>query len=160
MARAVVMQPLHHLGRLPNPPVPGLSTKSPKTTPLGLQPGEWVRVKSREEIAKTLTDRGMNRGLWFDREMLAFCDSVFRVKKRVTRILDEATGKMIELGNDCIMLEDVFCSGERSVGRWFCPRQSPPFWRECWLERVAGPDDNGQQPVGDIADHDTPAHST
>jgi hypothetical protein len=151
MARAVVMQPLHHLGRLPNPPVPGPSAKSPKTAPLGLQPGEWVRVKPREEIAKTLTTKGMNRGLWFDREMLPYCNNVFRVKKRVTRIIDEQTGDMIELGNDCIMLENVFCSGERSVGRWFCPRQSPPFWRECWLERVASPEDAGAPPVGDTA---------
>jgi hypothetical protein len=139
MARAVVMQPLHHLGRLPNPPVRGSSTKSPETSPLNLQPGEWVRVKPRDEIAKTLTDKGKNRGLWFDREMLPFCGSIFQVDKRVTQIIDEATGEMIELGNDCIMLENAFCSGERSVGRWFCPRESPPYWRECWLERVAPP---------------------
>jgi hypothetical protein len=153
MARAVVMQPLHHLGRLPNPPVSGASTKTPDTTPIGLQPGEWVRVKSRDEIAKTLTDKGKNRGLWFDREMLPFCNGVFRVEKRITRIIDQQSGKMVELGNDCIVLENIFCSGERSVGRWFCPRQSLPFWRECWLERVASaddgplPSDNRRQPT-------------
>jgi len=27
-------------------------------------------VKSKEEIAKTLTPDGRNKGLWFDREML------------------------------------------------------------------------------------------
>jgi hypothetical protein len=139
MARAVVMQPLHHLGRLPNPPVRGRATKSPPTEPLDLQPGEWVRVKSKDEIAETLTDKGMNRGLWFDREMLPFCGDVFRVERRVDRIIDQATGKMIVLGNDCILLEDVDCSGERSVSRWFCPRASRLFWRECWLERAGPP---------------------
>jgi hypothetical protein len=69
MARATVMQPLHHLGRLPQ--MRGDSAKSPKTEPLDLQPGEWVRVKSRDEIRKTLTDKGLNRGLSMDREMLA-----------------------------------------------------------------------------------------
>jgi hypothetical protein len=160
MARAVVMQPLHRLGRLPNPPVAGTSTKTPDTTALGLQPGEWVRVKSRDEIAKTLTDKGKNRGLWFDREMLAFCNRVFRVAKRVNRIIDEQAGTMIELGNDCIMLENVFCSGDRSVGRWFCPRESPPFWRECWLERVEAPADIERQPVGDAPGGATDRPST
>jgi hypothetical protein len=141
MARATVMQPLQHFGRLPNPPVRGASPRSPKTAPLDLQPGEWVRVKSKDQIAQTLTDRGMNRGLWFDREMLPFCGRTFRVERRIDRIIDEATGKMIALGNDCIVLENAFCSGERSVGRWFCPRETPPYWRECWLERVPPQDD-------------------
>jgi hypothetical protein len=46
---------------------------TPEKTPsvdLRLQPGEWVRVKSKEEILKTLDKHDRNRGLWFDREML------------------------------------------------------------------------------------------
>jgi hypothetical protein len=137
MGRAAVMQPLHHLGRLPT--FTGDSPKSPKTPPLDLQPGEWVRVKSQEEIRKTLTDKGANRGLWIDREMLAFCGKVFRVRARINRIVDERTGKMIELASDCIALEGGVCSGELSTGRWFCPRAIYSYWRECWLERVDAP---------------------
>ena len=68
-----------------------------------------------------LTDKGANRGLWFDREMMAFCGKVFRVHARVTQIIDERTGEMISLTSDCIMLENGVCSGELSTGRWFCP---------------------------------------
>ena len=70
------------------------------TGDLDLQPGEWVRVKSKEEIQALLTEEGTNRGLWFDREMMAFCGQVFRVRGRVNRIIDEPTGKVIELNSD------------------------------------------------------------
>ena len=139
MSRAAVVQPMHRLHLLPIIPVKGETSKSPVTETLDLRPGEWVRVKSREEIAKTLTDKGRNRGLWFDREMLPFCGGTYRVRQRVERIIEEHTGKLLELTCDCVTLEGVVCSGERSTSRWFCPREIPCYWRECWLERVPAP---------------------
>ena len=139
MSRAAVVQPLHRLNLLPMPPIKGTSAKSPQPPPLDLQPGEWVRVKSRAEIQQMLTDKGTNRGLWFDREMMAFCGQVLQVRGRVDRIIEEPTGKMIELTTDCIKLEKGWCSGEYSTGRWFCPREIYSYFRECWLERVDGP---------------------
>ena len=139
MSRAVIMQPLQHFGRLRTPVLKGMDSTSPKSEPLDLQPGEWVRVKSPDEVRAMLTDTGSNRGLWFDREMLAFCGQVMRVRGRVTRIINEGTGEMIELKSDCIKLENGICSGERSPGRWFCPREIYSYWRECWLERVEAP---------------------
>jgi hypothetical protein len=139
MARAAVVQPAHRLHLLPIIPVKGDSPKSPQTEALDLVAGDWVRVKSREEIAKTLTDKGRNRGLWFDREMLPFCGGTFRVRQRVTRIIEEHSGKLLDLTRDCVTLEGVVCSGERSTSRWFCPREIPCYWRECWLERVPAP---------------------
>lgn len=142
MARASVMQPLHSLGRLDEVPFAGPSEKSPpRPEPLNLQPGDWVRVKPIEQIRATLTTQGRNRGLWFDREQAVFCGQMFQVRQRVTRIVDERDGKMIELGNDCITLESNWCSGDLSTGRWFCPRKIFGFWRECWLERVDPPAD-------------------
>lgn len=101
-----------------------------------LEPGEWVQVKSKEEIRQTLTLKGKNRGLLFDREMAPFCGRTFRVRRRVTRIIDERNGRMIPLTSDCIMLDGVVCSGERSLGRFFCSRRIYPYWRETWLRRV------------------------
>lgn len=138
MARAVVVQSRHALNKLPFP-LRGESSKTPDSQPLDLQPGEWVRVKSPDEIEKTLTTQGRNRGLWFDREMLPFCGGTYRVHQRVTTFIDETSGKMIELTNDCVTLEGVVCSGERSTSRWFCPRGIPCYWREAWLERVPTP---------------------
>ncbi len=136
MARAVVMESAKRLRLLPNPPLRGDSAKSPRMPRLDLEPGEWVRIKSPEEIRPTLNDKGKNRGLWFDREMLQLCGQVFQVRHRVDRLIDDRTGEMIELSNDCVALEGTTCSGEHSVGRWFCARAVYPYWREAWLERV------------------------
>ena len=46
---------------------------------------------------------------------------------------------MLHLKNDCIMLEGVVCTGERTPGVWFCHRDSYPFWREAWLKRIEPP---------------------
>jgi hypothetical protein len=137
MARAAVWQPAHKLGRLPWPK--GTNTKSPKSERLNLQVGDWVRVKSLEEIKATLTIGGAHRGLHFDTEMAAFCGRVFQVRGRVTHIIDEPTGKMLQFSSDCIKLDGAYCSGERSTGRWFCAREIYPYFREAWLERVDAP---------------------
>jgi hypothetical protein len=136
MARAAVMEVGNKIGKVPNPPMRGTGAKSVRTPTLDLHPGEWVRVKSREEIEATLNDKGKNRGLWFDREMLNFCGQVFQVRSRVDRLVDERTGEMIELSSDCVALEGATCSAEHSLGRWLCPRAIYPYWREGWLERV------------------------
>ena len=103
---------------------------------LGLQPGARVRVRPRSEIFATLDERGKNRGLWFDREMLPYCGHVRTVERRVTRIVDEATGRMIVLHSDCLVLGGVVCQSHLSRGRWFCPRAITPYWREAWLGQV------------------------
>jgi hypothetical protein len=71
--------------------------------------------------------------------MAAFCGQEMQVRGRVTRIIEEPTGKMLEFGSDCIKLDTAFCSGERSTGRWFCAREIYPYFRECWLERIPTP---------------------
>jgi hypothetical protein len=106
------------------------------TAALDLQPGETVRVKQMHEIVVTLDRNSKNRGMWFDREQVAFCDHTFKVHRRVNRIIDERTGKMIELKNPCITLEGVLCTGHHSPERLLCPRAITPYWREIWLDRV------------------------
>jgi hypothetical protein len=130
------MESAKKLRLLPDPPVSGTGPSSPRTPTLGLQPGDWVRVRKREDIEATLNDKGKNRGLWFDREMLPFCGQVFQVRQRISRLIDERTGEMIELSSDCVTLDGAVCSGRRSLGRWFCPRAIYPYWREGWLERI------------------------
>ena len=108
-----------------------------------LQPGDWVKVRDVSEIEPTLNDQAKLRGLNFDWEMKPFCGRRFQVKDRVSKIIDERNGEMIEIKSDCIMLEGAVCSGDHSRGRWFCPRQIYPYWREAWLEPVKPPADRG-----------------
>ncbi len=118
---------------------------APKPAPLGLQPGEWVEVRSPIEIARTLDRRNTNRGLYFSApEMATECGKRFRVRRRVSRIIEESSGRMLTFNNDCIELEGPVCTGDRSFGRWFCAREIYPYWREAWLRRVAAPADEAE----------------
>jgi hypothetical protein len=129
-------------GGSPYPRRPGKIPPGSKTPSanLNLQPGEWVRVKSYDEILTTLDARNSNRGLYFDAEMVPFCGRSFRVLERVTRIVNEKTGRMMEFKNPCIMLEGVVCEARYSECRLFCPRAIYSYWREIWLERVPADD--------------------
>lgn len=100
---------------------------------LDLQPGELVRIKSRDEIMATLDADLLNRGMGFDAEMARFCGRTARVRARATRCVDERTGRMLTMKNPCIILEDIVCEGAFTAN---CPREYTCWWREIWLERV------------------------
>lgn len=106
---------------------------------LDLRPGERVRIKSKEEIVRSVDRTGKNRGLSFDPEMTPFCGQVVAVRASVTQIIHEPSGRMIQMKQPCIMLEGVACNAEYSHCRLLCPRAIPSYWREIWLERVEAP---------------------
>jgi hypothetical protein len=125
-------------GGLPYPRHTGL-LRSGERTPhavLNLQPGELVRVKPYKEILATLDSNNKNRGLYFDAEAVPFCGGTYRVRARVSKIIDEKTGKMTPMKTESIILEGVYCQARYSECRMFCPRAIYPYWREIWLERV------------------------
>ncbi|HZS16424.1 MAG TPA: hypothetical protein VFA51_00680 [Candidatus Udaeobacter sp.] len=108
-------------------------------TPTGtrnLQPGDLVRVKPHHEILATLNEESRNRGLRWDAEMVPYCGGTYRVLKRVTKIINERTGKMQEIKNPCIILDSVFCQSRYSACRMFCPRSIYSYWREIWLDKI------------------------
>jgi hypothetical protein len=131
-SRRLLPRPLRIRGGARFPFIEGKLEKTPDGT-LDLQPGELVRIKSREEIVRTLDVSNSNRGLSFDPEMAAYCGRQARVLRRVERLVDERTGRLLSLKRACIVLEDVTCRGEFHR---CCPRADYPFWREAWLERV------------------------
>ena len=138
-AQAVMNAFLRRWFRQTYPNVRGAAGKITPTGELNLREGEWVRVKSKDEIQRTLDSNHRNRGMWFDIEMLQYCGKgSFRVLRRVEKIINEKTGRMISLANPCIVLEGVTCSGNYLPGRMFSPRNEPIYWREIWLERVQG----------------------
>lgn len=106
------------------------------TETLGLAGGDWVEVKPLDAIRRTTTERNLNRGMRFDPEMARFCGQRFRVERRVDRLIDERTGRMLQMKSPCIVLDGVVCSADYSHDRLFCPRAIPPYFREIWLRRV------------------------
>jgi hypothetical protein len=106
------------------------------TGALNLQPGELVRIKSYREILGTLNTRNRNRGLYFDAEEVPYCGKEYRVLRRVERIVNEKTRRMLEMKTPCVILDSVICKSRFSECRMFCPRSIYSYWRENWLERV------------------------
>lgn len=114
------------------------------TGTLDLKPGEWVEVRSPEEIGETITHDGFNRGMRYDMEMLKYSGRKYRVEMRVDRLINEQTGKMMEMKSPCIQLENVYCRAECTDRRLGCPRASNTYWREIWLKRTAEPTEAGR----------------
>ena len=124
------------IGAAQYPYLKGLAEKNAPVETLNLQPGELVQVRSKEEIMATLNRGLKNRGLSFDASMVRLCGQTFRVMRRVERIIDEKTGKMLKMRHDCIMLEGGICNGLISGSRLGCTKGVLIFWREAWLRRV------------------------
>ena len=105
-----------------------------------IQPGQLVRVRSQDEILKTVDTTNRNRGMFWDAELVPYCGGTYKVLKRVDRIIVEQTGKMMEMKTPCIILDSVVCQARYSSCRMFCPRAMYPYWREIWLEKIASVD--------------------
>jgi hypothetical protein len=103
---------------------------------LGLQPGDHVRVKSKDAILDTLNANLLNRGMGFEEEMSRFCGREARVERRVQQVIDEKTSRMVQMKTPCVVLESLVCEGAYHAN---CPRAWTCFWREAWLERIDGP---------------------
>ena len=114
---------------------PNISGKLKKTPveKLGIVAGDWVIVRNREEIQATLDEKGRNRGLAFESEMLPYCGKRYRVQRQVERLIEEPTGRMKELSGVALVLEGVICA---SRYRRACPRANQLYWREIWLRRA------------------------
>ncbi len=100
---------------------------------LDLQPGEYVQVRSLDEIRATLDENGKYKGLLFMPEMEDFCGKKCRVFKKVRSITLESNGEVRILKSPTVFLEGVYCDGKRHHG---CDRSCLLFWREAWLKRT------------------------
>jgi hypothetical protein len=114
---------------------------STQETILNLQPGEWVQVRSLEEISETLDEKGKFMGLYFMPEMGRYCGKTFKVFKKVKIIKLESTGELRKLRSPSVFLEGVYCDGEKHGG---CDRACFHFWREAWLKRVSNQEGIGK----------------
>lgn len=107
---------------------------SEKNGRLGLRAGEWVEVRSQDEVLATLDERGCLEKVPFMPEMLQYCGQKFRVFKRSDKTCDPATDPWsIRRMKDSVHLEGVRCDGS---GHGKCDAGCLIFWKEAWLKRV------------------------
>jgi hypothetical protein len=100
---------------------------------MGLQPGDWVEVRTKEEIEATLDGQGKLRGLQFMPEMGKFCGKRLRVLRRVQKFKLETTGEMRNMRYPSYYLDGAWCDGEFHDG---CERSCFLLWREEWLKKI------------------------
>ncbi len=108
-----------------------------------IQVGEFVKIKKYRDILETVDDKLINRGMAFHPEMATHCEKSFRVSQRLKKIMNEKTGQLMELKNECLVLEGLYCVGHFTKPI-YCPRATYPYWREIWLERISDHSDNRQ----------------
>ena len=101
-----------------------------------LRVGEWVEVRSKEEILKSLDRQGRLDGLPFMPEMLTFCGKRFRVHKRAHKTCDPANGNGARGMDGAVHLQGLRCDGSSHDG---CQAGCLIYWKETWLKRVTDP---------------------
>lgn len=102
-----------------------------------LEAGDWVRVKSLEEINATLNMWRQLRGCAFMEEMEPYCGTVQRVLRPVRRFVDERDLRVVR-SKGIVLLEGLVCRGTAGIGP--CDRNCLYFWRVEWLEKIPPPE--------------------
>jgi hypothetical protein len=124
-------------GGMPYPFRRGLVSAKNRTPSvnLNIQVGELVQIKHYDEILETVNEHLSNRGMAFHAEMAMHCGETFRVSQRLRKMMNEKTGQLMVLKNECLVLEGMECIGVYAKPI-YCPRACYPYWREIWLKRV------------------------
>ncbi len=98
-----------------------------------LSAGDWVEVRSKEEILRTLDEKGQLDGMPFMPEMFAFCGEKMQVYKRAHKTCDTVfpiRGRRVQ---NAVHLE-TRCNGSSHGG---CQAGCLLFWKEEWLKPVS-----------------------
>lgn len=97
-----------------------------------LKAGDWVEVRSREEILRTLDKNGRLDELPFTPQMFNYCGMRFKVRARAHKTCDTVTNTGGRRLPDGIHL-DLRCDGIAYDG---CQAACLLFWKNAWLKPV------------------------
>ena len=98
-----------------------------------LRVGDWVEVRSKAEILKTLDQRGQLDALPFMPEMFQYCGQRFQVFKRAHKTCDPVNGLQARRMVSSVHLVGVRCDGAAHGG---CQAGCLVFWKQAWLKKV------------------------
>jgi hypothetical protein len=96
------------------------------------QAGDWVEVRSREEILRTLDENGRLEGLPFMPQMFNYCGQRFQIYRRAHKTCD-APGDLGGLKLPHGIHLEHRCDGKAYGG---CQAGCLLFWKEAWLKPV------------------------
>lgn len=93
--------------------------------------GEWLEVRSKEEILATLDEKGALDNLPFMPEMLRHCGQRFQVFASAHKTCDTVNKTGGRRLRDTVHLEGLRCDGSAHAG---CQANCSIFWKEAWLK--------------------------
>lgn len=98
--------------------------------PSRFEVGEWVRVRSPDEIRATLDAGDRLRGLLFTEAQWGYCGRTYRVDRVLRRLLD--SGRRFKSISRTVSLDGVTCDGvDGGAG---CGHSCSLYFRDEWLE--------------------------
>jgi len=97
-----------------------------------LRVGDWVEIKSKEEILATLDKNGRLKELPFMPQMFEYCGQKFQVYKRAHKTCDTVYPIRGRRLSDAIHL-DLRCNGAAYGG---CQAACLIFWKTAWIKPV------------------------
>ena len=106
------------------------STKTKK-----LRIGDWVEVRTKEEILRTLDAKGCIDGMPFMPEMFQFCGRRLQVSKIAHKTCDYSTSYFSTRRLKNTVHLETRCDGEAHDG---CQAGCLLYWKEYWLKAVNG----------------------
>jgi hypothetical protein len=112
-----------------------VSTSVASISTTTLSAGDWVEVRSKEEILTTL-ERGQLDGLPFMPQMFGFCGQRFQVFQRAHKTCDTVNRTGGRQLDETVHLQGLRCDGAAYGG---CDAACLIFWKTAWLKPVAGP---------------------
>jgi hypothetical protein len=103
-----------------------------------LRPGDWVEVRSRADILRTLDQDGCLEGMMFMPEMFQYCGRRLKVYKRAHKTCDYTTPYpyLSRRISGAVLLE-ARCDGSGHDG---CQAGCTILWKEAWLRQPGGDD--------------------
>lgn len=98
--------------------------------------GDWVEIRSKEEILRSLDKKGQLEGMPFMPQMFHYCGQKFVVYKRAHKTCDTVNPVRGRRVSNAVHL-DLRCDGEAYGG---CQAACLIFWKETWLRPVGRTD--------------------
>ncbi len=98
-----------------------------------LRAGDWVEVRSKEEILRSLDANGRLNDLPFMPQMFDYCGRRFRVYKSAHKTCDTVNLTGGRTLRNAVHLENLRCNGQAYGG---CQADCLLFWNAAWLKPV------------------------
>jgi len=117
--------------------------------PARYRSGDFVTIRSEEEILATLDPDGRLEGMPFMPEMIRHCGQTFCVFKRAHKTCDSVWTTGLRRMEHTVFLQGLRCDGSAHGG---CQAACLFFWKEQWLQPAPSPSEPTGESIGAAAE--------